>query len=110
MAINLGILARNYIQRKATSDQIRSLFEDQNNINLILGLEQDIKATLRGQVIEFIRQEYLALNGFELYDKYGKKEKEDFHYAGSDRADIRAVWRDPNNPDNVDIFCETSKA
>ena len=109
MTMNLATLTRNYIQRKATCDQLQALFENQENIQQILDLKQDIKPTLRGQAIEFIRQEYLALNGFVLYDKYGKKERDDFHYAGSDRADIRAVWQDSNDAENIEIFCETSK-
>ena len=100
MTKDLSTLTRNYIQRKATPEQIQSLFDNQSNINQILELKDGITPTLRGQAIEFIRQEFLSQNGWILYDKHGKKEKDDFHYAGGDRADIRAVWQDENNPNN----------
>ena len=109
MTKDLSTLTRNYIQRKATPEQIQSLFDNQSNINQILELKDGITPTLRGQAIEFIRQEFLSQNGWILYDKHGKKEKDDFHYAGGDRADIRAVWQDENNPNNVEVLVETSK-
>lgn len=106
---DLKVLARKYIQRQSTPNELGEFFADSSNIDKIINLEEGINATIRGQFIEFLRQEYLALNGFTLYDKFGKKEKEDFHYAGSDRADIRAVWRDPENDENLEILVETSK-
>lgn len=107
--MNLHTLARKYIQREATPFELKALFRDPKNLNKILDLEDGVKANLRGQFVEFLRQEFLALNGFDLYDKFGKKEKDDFHYAGSDRADIRAIWQDPTNADNVSVYVETSK-
>jgi hypothetical protein len=100
-------LARNYIQRNATSNQLEELFSDPDNCNNILN--GDVLASLRGQFAEFLRQEYLQLNGYTLYDKHGKKITDDFHYTGADRADIRAVWQDPNDPTNLDIYVESSK-
>lgn len=102
-------LARVYIQRNASSIQLEQLFSDSSNCNSILNLQDEVTPKIRGEFVEFLRQEFLSKNGYTLYDKYGRKEKEDFHYSGSDRADVRAVWQDPNNPLNMEVLVETSK-
>ena len=62
--------ARNYIRRTATVEELSFLFGNKECINAILS--SDFEPNLRGQFVEFLRQEFLHFDGYTQYDKYGK--------------------------------------
>lgn len=107
--MSLPTLARVFQQRKATPSQLQDLFSNIENCLSILELENEVTAKVRGEFVDFLRNEYLSQNGFTLYDDYGKIVNKNFHYSGSSRADVRAVKFDPEDPTNMDIYVETCK-
>jgi hypothetical protein len=102
----LKLAARNYIRRAASVDELSFLFGNKECIDLILS--SDFDPNLRGQFVEFLRQEFLHFDGYTQYDKYGKVVS-DFAYAGKDRADIRASKQYGDDVNNVEIRVESGK-
>jgi hypothetical protein len=98
--------ARNYIRRTASVEELSFLFGNKVSIETILSPEFD--PILRGQFVEFLRQEFLHFDGYTQYDKHGKVVS-DFAYAGKDRADIRASKQYSDDADNVEIRVESGK-
>jgi len=109
MKMSLSTLARVFQQRKATQDQLRELFSDTTNCHSILNDKEEVTPKVRGEFVDFLRNEYLSQNGYTLYNDYGKIVNKNFHYSGSSRADVRAVKFDPEDPSNMDIYVETCK-
>jgi hypothetical protein len=107
--MSLSALARVFQQRKATPLQLSELFSDSKNCQAILNLDSEVTPKVRGEFVDFLRNEYLSQNGYTLYDDFGKIVDKNFHYSGSSRADVRAVKFDPENPSNMDIYVETCK-
>ncbi len=107
--MSLSTLARVFQQRKATPDQLRELFSDTTNCHSLLNDKEEVTPKVRGEFVDFLRNEYLSQNGYTLYNDYGKIVNKNFHYSGSSRADVRAVKFDPEDPSNMDIYVETCK-
>jgi hypothetical protein len=107
--MSLSALARVFQQRKATPLQLSQLFSESENCQSILNLDGDVTPKIRGEFVDFLRNEYLSQNDYTLYNDYGKIVDKNFHYSGSSRADVRAVRFDPENPSNLDIYVETCK-
>lgn len=98
--------ARNYIRRTASTEELSFLFGNRDCIDTILSAEFD--PILRGQFVEFLRQEFLHFDGYTQYDKHGKVVS-NFAYAGKDRADIRASKQYNDDPNNIEIRVESGK-
>jgi hypothetical protein len=79
--MSLSTLARVFQQRKATPLQLSQLFDDSTNCQAILDLDGDVTPKVRGEVVDFLRNEYLSQNGFTLYNDYGKIVDKNFHYS-----------------------------
>lgn len=92
-----------YYSRKANDKTLSFLFANQENIDYILS--DEFSPRIRGQFVEFLRQEFLYFDGYTQLDK-DLKVVEDFAYAGKDRADIRAV---KNLGEVTEVRVETSK-
>jgi superfamily II DNA or RNA helicase len=97
---------RNYIRRTASVEELSFLFGNTACIDTILSDKFD--PVLRGQFVEFLRQEFLHFDGYTQYDKYGKVVS-NFAYAGKDRADIRASKQYGDDLDNVEVRVESGK-
>lgn len=97
-------VTRKYIQRNATIEDISFLFSNPDNFDTILSDVFD--PVLRGQFVEFLRQEYLHFEDYTQLDKHHKTVT-DFKYEGSDRTDIRAfkMWSE----DNIEVRSESGK-
>jgi hypothetical protein len=93
-----------FFSRSANEEQLSFLFCNKENIEYILSDNFDPR--VRGQFVEFLRQEFLFFDGYTQLDK-NLKVVEDFAYAGKDRADIRAVKQ--YGKDNFEVRVETSK-
>lgn len=92
-----------YYSRKADDETLSFLFANQENIDYILS--EEFSPRIRGQFVEFLRQEFLYFNDYTQLNK-DLKVVEDFAYAGKDRADIRAV---KNLGEVTEVRVETSK-
>lgn len=100
----LKVQLREWIRRTGTEETLSFLFNNNECLDAIFDKEFD--SSLRGQVIEFLRQEYLHFNGYTQLDKH-LKVINNFAYAGKDRADIRAFKT--FDEDNTEVRVESGK-
>lgn len=102
---------RYYKRGDATAEDFDRIFSDPQTIEYILTATMARHRSWpkwRGEFVEFLRQEFLQLSGWTLYDKHNKPIADGKNtYAGADRTDVRAAKFHSHGL--IEILSETCK-